>query len=299
MAMAKLPSTAILCLSLLTIACGSPRDDSSRVAFLQGVVRGHEDLTRWSVSFANTTLQSQGVAYRFGDVALGDRGNSSNNPIVIGNYATDFPENVTAVSLRTYYGFTGGVPMAVAPQFQTLHFLRDFEGSVVDSAKTTCLKSRQRIVGATYTALQTAPSQQFVSQFFLGHALHILQDSFAEPHTVRSPDFRTLLNVCTYEFTALGACRHPRLALKEDSVWIGPMCDRAQWNCLKPAAQYAAIAGAGYLKVVGELLAQPVPMDLPAVSAALQPVFDDPNGWNTGYLNCDSLDDHTSTVYLR
>ena len=255
-----------------------------------GPARGHEDVLRFGVEFANTLLYGEtGVPGPFPSVEPGDDCLMSENPLVLGNGATDFPDD----PMTDFYD-TDSHTWHTSPTLQNLHFLRNYVGDDVETAREACVGSERRILAATRRAGKSWRSGSSEDTFYwIGHATHILQDSFASPHTQRSgTGLRTLIDLCSYGREVPGVCYHSSVALG-DRIWITSLAcelnphDRS-WDCLTPEAQAAAYATAGYLRIVGRWLAAGA---IDEVEPALTTWFTgDAVDDYTGYLSCDALE---------
>lgn len=264
--------------------------DDVEQAFTDGAgpLRGHEDLTRLSVNLANIWLKVElGRERFFPAVTEEDTCLSASHPMVQGNCATDFPD---ATMLSTY-----GVAKSewqTAASVQDLHFLRDHVGtSSAVSARAACVASRGRIVEATRRAVAAWRAGDVTrAQYWLGHAQHIIQDSFSPAHTPRvGPSLHTLADVCTYGRTVAGVCRHAKVDAR-DRIWLDtPSCQlnplsRGQ-TCLSPGALQAMYASTGYLRTFAKLVTKTPEAD---VATALTPFFEQ-DSEQTGGFRCSTL----------
>lgn len=278
--------------SIIVASCGEPAKDS-QPQFTLGlslldVTRGHEDLTRFAVSIANRRIKEKlGLNEYYTRIPFGENGGRSTLPMIKGSFDTDWAITMVSgersgESLINFYGVAwldSGMAWQEFPWLQSLHFLRDRDAAgQVYSLEESLASGRERISKAFQQSILTARKRE-VSHYWLGHVLHIVQDSFSKAHTVRSPDFKTILNICTFgEGSASDACKHPEplsfegehpitgALLHDDRVWIagstacdGP--DERDWSCLKPEAQKAAEVSAGvlylYAEIVGNGIAAP------------------------------------------
>lgn len=200
------------------------------------------------------------------------------------------------------------VPYQESGHTQSLHFLRNFrdfkynprpqQPTVVpgDVAPflTACAEGRAHIRQASHYALSyffrrhddsDYQNRQTKAREWLGVALHTIQDSFSTEHVARSPDFRTIANICTFSIAVPGVCSHKSVHYKAsesgvlagDRIWRDlPGCldqeagytnmkgyydSRSadpfrKFRCLKPEARHAVYASVGYLQLMQELLAQ-------------------------------------------
>lgn len=240
-----------------------------------GLVRGHEDLTRFAVEQANALMKVRdGVkAFPYLTVPIGDYGYASKNPLVEGDFAADFAVEMWPFQdhrfdevLAFYHSRANSVSeWQDAPDLQSIHFLRDFRDGTAVSAAEACHAGRQRVIDATQQALKIMMNDYFHSQFWIGLALHTLQDSFSPAHVRRvsrgtqggENDFKWITDVCTYGKQAFGACKHPEpimSLLDTDRIWkSGTLLDfNRPREDLIPAAEAAVKAGAGYLVTVEE-----------------------------------------------
>jgi len=238
--------------------------------------RGHEDITRFGVDLANRELGSR----TFPEVEAGTYGALTDNALVQGNTKTDFPND----ELLRFYGATGS-GWTSSPDLQDLHFLRNYPDGSPQSIHDTCNAVRKRIRNAAFQAVSLQHQNREKYLFWLGHSTHIIQDSFAPPHSRRSGVlYRNIEDICTYGRRFDGICYHETVELG-DAVWrtsdkgcaANPL-DRS-WACLRPQSQAAAYATAGFLIAVAR--ANPGNLD-----ANLDAYFDDPSSGYTGYFRC-------------
>jgi hypothetical protein len=228
----------------------------TRQAWSQGaaVLRGHEDITRFAIEKANAAIQSEtGTGGYYPTIPSGADCTSVSNWLMKGGCATDYPDS----TMTTRYGVSEA-DWDLWPLLQDLHFLRNYVGTDgVESAREACLGALAHIVEASgwgVTALLAG--DQIAGLYWIGHATHVIQDSFALPHTDRSGTlYRQLDAVCSYGRQVSGVCYHQPTDLG-DRVWSNDfLCQidptNRSWGCLKPEAQSAALATAGYLRVIG------------------------------------------------
>ncbi len=260
-----------------------------------GALRGHEDITRFAVERANSALGSA----VFPKVASGDYGRGTANPIVQGNHATDFPNRISG-KIKAFYGSNASKLSQWHDDgsLQSIHFLRDYPNGSLVSFSTACQTGVSRIINAVKEAqrLHQAGNAN-ESLYFLGHATHIVQDSFAPAHTRRNGDqLRNIADICSYGKDQSGVCKHPKvdfsspedlLDLDQDRPWGGGMScqlnpnDRS-WGCLKKEAQAAAKASAG-LMIAFARYRNASASDL---EAALKYNLGNPSDENSGYFVC-------------
>lgn len=120
--------------------------------------------------------------------------------ITRGNYATDMPNGVYPVDLNEYWGFPVDTDWN-NPQGQDLHFLRDYDGATtVSSAYATCMAARERILHLSADVAKLWGADREKALFLMGHATHIIQDSFSPAHVVRASkdENSDLEDVCYY-----------------------------------------------------------------------------------------------------
>jgi MYXO-CTERM domain-containing protein len=246
-------------------ACAEPPPGSAvgenQQAWVSGtsVTRGHEDITRFAAEFADQQLVSElGVANFFSRIPEGEPCVGTAISLLQGNCATDSPDD----TMTSHYGVSASA-WQTAPDLQVLHFLRNYVGATeVQGARQACEAALGAIVAASNLGAEAwAAGDTAGGEYWFGHALHIVQDSFAPPHTDRSgqPE-RQLDDVCSYGRDAAGVCLHP-LVSPDDRIWLETLeCTVATarpWDCLKPEAKNAAFASAGYLRVVGRQVHDP------------------------------------------
>jgi len=295
---------------------------ASKAACVLGLsfVRGHEDLTRFAVDDANALLRARAKEgaqpWTYPVVPVGEHACATKVPLVAGNFATDiaieswpFKERPGA-DLLAFYGNTAKSlsEWQAAPELQSLHFLRDRVDGEPLSAKGACMASRAKIVAATKQALSEGTRER--REFFFGHSLHIIEDSFSPAHVRRASrgtlgeesDFKAITDVCTYGEQVKGACFHEEpifggAIFDDDRIWkkralFTTSRDR---KYLVPEADAAAKAGAGYLVAVEEMRERMARGKRVNVEAELDRLFDeevDPAGRPgslfgfTGFFRC-------------
>lgn len=316
----RLVVPSILALAVAAVAasgCASPAEGSgeppaettedgwtqaSKAACVLGLsfVRGHEDLTRFAVDDANALLQARAKAgapvSAYPAVPVGEHACTTTVPLVAGNFATDiaieswpFKERPGA-DLLAFYGndATSLSEWQAAPDLQSLHFLRDRKDGRPLSAKDACSTSRGRIVAATKQALSESTRER--REFFFGHALHIIEDSFSPAHVRRASqgtlgeenDFKKIVDVCTYGEEVKGACFHEEPILggaifHDDRIWKkrALFTSSRDRKYLVPEADAAAKAGAGYLVAVEEMRERTARGKRVNVEAELARLFDE------------------------
>lgn len=292
--MKKTAIVATCSLALLAFSCGGEVDDPSDIGIDQdefsdgaGALRGHEDITRFSIEFANSLLNSEfGIAQYWAPVPYGEACDSGHT-LLHGNCVTDSPDS----TMTSYYGVSSS-NWQFDGRIMDLHFLRDYLGNGVYGSKASCIQSRDRIINATHVAMDKwAAGDRAGAEYWLGHATHIIQDSFSAAHTTRSGTLlRTLGDVCTYGRKVSKVCYHQTIDTR-DRVWRTTLAcqldpNNRSWGCLTTYAQSAAYATGGYLRVVGRHVQSGFTTDL---TAALNAYFDTASDTYAGFHNCSTL----------
>ena len=147
--------------------------------------------------------------------------------ITRGNYATDMPNGMYPVDLNEYWGFPADTDWN-NPKGQDLHFLRDYgDANTLQSAYATCMTSRGRIQRLSADVAKLWVSDREKALFLLGHATHVIQDSFSPAHTVRASkeENNDLKDVCYYPVGAgpttpsSPICFHQTVDAR-DRIWL-------------------------------------------------------------------------------
>lgn len=284
-------------------ACSKEGMDSSKPHFSTGVLiyRGHEDLTAIAIKNANQIIKEQhGIETFFPAAAMEEGAIFSENPVIIGNFRTDFPTSEFAKR----YGVDLEVPDSFdsieafyqaaesfqawhhAPEIQHLHALRDFrqDGSVA-SASETCHQVQNTITTVTIEAVNTFKSNRQDTNALLltGHATHMIQDSFSAAHTKRTGEAGiNLEDHCSYGPEVPGVCHHEENDSR-DQIYKSPWCSVvASDDCLIPEAQNAIRATTSYLVwLANAVTRQSTPVD--SFSAWLN---GDEEIKDSGYFRC-------------
>lgn len=221
----------------------------------QGRTSGHEEITRQALNKTKSLLLknnskvdlSRGGIKLLSDLdsnKLGLVGALATNPIVKGVYCSDFPDNskCTFNLAKFWYGEKANeIDWHNGAFTQSLHFLRDYDQkNGLMSAHKACLEGRRKIIGiAQNAAVQWSKGNTENSLFLIGHAAHVIQDSFSHAHVLREnvagkfkikdicyygDDKRQELKIIRKEFMA---CFHPTIisnsveeAILGDSIWI-------------------------------------------------------------------------------
>jgi hypothetical protein len=281
-------------LALLAVNCGGEVDDPENVGIDQepfsdgaGPLRGHEDVLRFSIEFANSLLNSEfGIANYFAAVPYGEACDSSHT-MLHGNCVTDSPDS----TMTSYYGVSSG-SWQTDGNVMDLHFLRDYNGTGVYGSKVSCQKARARIINAATIAMQKwKAGDRNGAEYWIGHATHIIQDSFSAAHATRSGTLlRTLGDVCTYARQVKNVCYHQTIDTR-DRVWKTTFSctfnpNNRSWGCLTAQAQSAAYATGGFLRVIGRHVQSGFTTNL---TAAVNAWFDTASDGYAGYHNCGTL----------
>jgi hypothetical protein len=242
-------------LGLLATSCQpAGEQQKSKIMFTMGLemldfTRGHEDLTRFAVDLANKRVkETQNLLEYFIPILVGDNGARSPTPMINGVYDTDWAvslvgNKIARADLIEFYGVgwvKTGMEWQEHPYLQSLHFLRDRElTGQVYGFQESLEAGREKISRAYDQAVRVAFDRN-LSFYWLGHAAHIIQDSFSNAHTQRSSDFRNITDICVFGIenaTEPGdatkkVCVHPKVAsvnweegfksaaLEQDRVWL-------------------------------------------------------------------------------
>ncbi len=219
----------------------------------EGRTSGHEEITRQALNKTKELLKkneskvdiARGGANLLKDLEFSKRGligALAKNPIIKGVYCSDFPDNEECpFSLAQFWFSTKDVDWHTGKRSQSLHFLRNYDDkNGLVSKRQACFDARERITVATLTAaLEWEKGNVSQALFLIGHASHIIQDSFSHAHVKREfmPGKFNIKDVCYYgdekrsDLLVLGkdhiACFHPTIqsssfeeAVLGDSIWI-------------------------------------------------------------------------------
>lgn len=238
---------------------------------------GHEEITRQAIILAKEVASKNNISVPkviaskvFNNLKpeqFGLVGSEATNPLIQGNYATDFPFTkkfiVNLPEFWKFKGMTDNMQWQDHPKTQKFHFLRnhlqapDETGSILVGQRQSCEATRNAITLATKQASlyfrkeATSPEEKDEnvrkSLFFLGHATHMIQDSFSEAHGRRerldeSPFSKALRpaqkrnhdiqEICYFGFnldavqnplghkTRLNSCHHSAMEIVRDGIWI-------------------------------------------------------------------------------
>jgi hypothetical protein len=244
---------------------------SLKVAHRHLNLSGHEEITRQAIILAKKAADQNHIpiSKEITEMAFknlqpdkfGLIGSEATNPLIQGNYATDFPftRNDYAVNLPDFWKFhdvRSDMDWQNHPRSQQFHFLRnhlakpDSQGSILVGQKQSCYSTRNAIIAVTREAslllrrktdvngkiLSKALRQANLrkSLFFVGHATHMLQDSFSEAHGKRKArkNNHDLSEMCYFGFdtdiienptthsTRLNSCHHSLDEIVRDGLWV-------------------------------------------------------------------------------
>ncbi len=281
----------VLNLSLLIISGCGVDEEASDPDFTTGAgpLRGHEDLTRFAVQWANEHSNVE----LFPEVSESSAGYDSNHPMIKGNYQSDFPSN----EVRNFNNASPSDDWHNAGHLQNIHALSNHNGTSVESNQATCLGMQRQVTRATELAYDYYIKGKNDKAFFwLGHGMHTIQDSFSRAHTERyNAGERTVRKFCTYGLELVDGCYHSAVS-HNDRVWKGTVSCQVnpferEADCLKTEAFQAAKASAGYLMTFEKLINHRS-LNL---RNELKDYFEMP-GEFTGFLTCQNLGSLPSAV---
>jgi hypothetical protein len=256
-------------LASLSVACGTPEDQRvSQQKWMTGAgpARGHEDLTRLAVERANNALEAQLGFRPYPAIAQGVAGIDSGNSMIKGNFESDFPSN----RMQEFHDMPtdDSIDWHNDGRIQHIHSLRNIIGGQALSKQDSCKAIRANIINASRRAVDSYSAGAIEDgRYWLGHATHVIQDSFSNAHTTRSKDDggRTISDICVYGASFDGICQHSSFD-SHDYVWRDKWSCRFNPNerdidCLKNEAQNAVHATAAYLVNAGETIFTGKPLD--------------------------------------
>ena len=117
------------------ISCGTEEENNSisHVDFTVGVsmARGHEDITTLGAALANKHLGKAFFPLIDSDATSSKE--DYNNPLIRGNYKTDFPGS----TILSYYGVSSD-SWHTNGSLQNIHSLSNHQGHGIESNKATC-----------------------------------------------------------------------------------------------------------------------------------------------------------------
>lgn len=232
---------------------------------------GHEEITRQAIILTIKAAKQNNIpipaeiskmgfqnlkASEFGLI-----GSEATNPLIQGNYATDFPftRKDYVVNIPKYWGFNDvkdNMDWQNHARTQKFHFLRDHlpkedkNGSILVSQRKSCIATREAIIRVTKEAsllmrkfsnnkgMAITPKEREANVrkalFYIGHATHMLQDSFSEAHGVRGTrkENFNVKEMCYFGFdtdifehprsheTRLNSCHHSVDEIIRDGLWL-------------------------------------------------------------------------------
>ena len=228
------------------------------ISLSQGRTSGHEEITRQALvktkrllidNRSNVDIARGGIQL-LNDLDASKRGlvgALSKNPVIKGVYCSDFPDNSKCLfNLAEYwYGENyKNINWHSGETTQSLHFLRDYDSRTgLVSPYEACMEGRNKISTVAKSAVQEWKKGEIAhSLFLLGHAIHIIQDSFSHAHVIRDvkpgKHFK-IKDICYYgsgkrqELSVLKkenmACFHPMVdfslssveeSVLGDSIWV-------------------------------------------------------------------------------
>ena len=253
-------------LTLIAVGCGvNTEQNPSHLLWHTGAgtLRGHEDITRFAVDMANERIENRpDLGYE--PVPYGVHGPITLHPLVKGNFDSDFP----TLEMRQFYGASPKTDWHNDDNLQHVHSLRNRTMGSVASNGETCQSVRVAIEQSLRRAVSYLQGgDRYRYHYWIGHALHILQDSYSPAHTIREgPEGQTVVTFCTYRVQAKGICYHHEVDAR-DRVWRADSLRCTfdskirDWDCLVPHAQHAAIASADLLAELSQRLESDEPLE--------------------------------------
>ncbi len=174
-------------------------ESAPSMIFVDSSYSGHEEITRQALNNtakrlnlidpSNNIFDLSEINFNLKAEPRGLQGYKAKNLVISGNFASDFPKQATTVNLIEFWKNPGFADFE-NPKNQVIHFLRNYKSAtVLASAKETCLGARQNIKFVTNAALERfREGKKSEALFLIGHALHMIQDSFSPAHTIRASD---------------------------------------------------------------------------------------------------------------
>jgi hypothetical protein len=157
--------------------------------------------------------------------------------------------------------------MPTSGAFQDVHFLRRWQGETeLETGRAACLGGQARIRAATLQALHSWQSShededlgidrsrypRFMGQYFLGLAMHTIQDAFSGAHIDRDPaNPRRIRRICHYNGKVIEKNLHPQVCRHKvpfdprDLIW------RADAVGSLSVTRYVTGAATGILNRIG------------------------------------------------
>jgi hypothetical protein len=272
---------------MAALGCGSEAEHQhAETKFVTGAgpFRGHEDITRMAVELANHELEAELGSRPFPTVLYGLNAVDTDNPLVLGNYQSDFPSS----KMRAFYNALnadwhndGGL--------QQIHSLRGSENGFYRNNHYSCETQRRTIRTASHKALEAFQNgDRNEGLYWIGHATHVIQDSFSAAHVNR--DQRRIIEFCSYGKEFPGTCYHLSVDAR-DYVWhqglgsctLDPNSRDA--DCLRDEAKWAVEATQGYLRTMGRLIGRSTTeLDTP-----LNDYYSNANVTGQGYFRCEDI----------
>jgi hypothetical protein len=232
---------------------------------------GHEEITRQAIILAQNAAKENQIEIpeiiskmafqNLEPEQFGLIGANATNPLIQGNYATDFPftNSNNLVDIPKFWDIKSvrsNMDWQNHPRTQKFHFLRDHldkpdrRGSILEGQRKSCYATRDAIIKVTQEAsmlfrrstnkdgwlLSKSEREENVrkSLFLIGHATHMLQDSFSEAHGKRKTrsENHDLLEICYFGFDTdilrhprshskrLNSCHHSMDEMLRDGLWV-------------------------------------------------------------------------------
>ena len=270
----------LLSVAVLGCAADSPRsgDDVSSTkqewstSLNNTMPIAHEDILSFAIDMANEKLGNTFFS-TFGKGLACHENDQDSSPVKLlqGNCHTDDPDDDPSHQLKNYYN----VPDVDWDHWKSflreLHAMRntyeDAVGRHGEPAYRSCERAKARIIAATKKAMTYWSSNRPMADYWLGHASHIVEDSFSNAHTARSNPFnestsyggsetyvmnRGLTDLCTAGGEGLdNVCTHT-LDTAADYAYSSNIFPSRKFDNLKTPAKNAVLANAGYLRAVAE-----------------------------------------------
>lgn len=191
-----------------------------------------------------------------------------------GNRDTD----MAGAPLQQFYGVSSQPPLIdllkwhSSPGLQHIHFLRNYEHGV-ESVSDACKGGQRAVSLAVQEALHRYQFDREYFYYFVGHAAHVVADSFAPPHTWRddTTGMRRIVDICTYGVHQEGVCQHAEslFGVSGDNLVTASPVNRV-------AVVNATI---GLLESVGRAI-------VGTSSSFLKTYFESPDDIHFGYFDC-------------
>ncbi|MBF0367652.1 MAG: hypothetical protein HQK50_18905, partial [Oligoflexia bacterium] len=184
-------------IAILAIDLNAQENFQSEQKWSNGIIRGHEDLTRFGVEMANLAI---GIEF-YPTIAIGDHGFNTINPLLRGNYSSDVPNLVLC---RYYQLEQAACTLQYWQQnshLQNIHSLRNYANKQVETFDESLQAIRSLVQTNTAYALEFFYQNDLENFYFwIGHVLHTLQDSYSPAHTQRESQANNyrIKDICTY-----------------------------------------------------------------------------------------------------